>query len=320
METSQIKSTPKDVFFHLLAIATLYITAVSFGTLLFGYVDNFFPDRLANYYGDVSGSIRWAVASIIIVFPVYFRLSWSIQREATLNPEKRGLKIRRWLFAFTLFLAAIVIIGDLVTLIYNFLGGDLTVRFVLKIIAVLFIAGAIFGYYLWVMKREGMASRDPTMRFFVWAVVLIVAIATIGGFFLVGSPFRERLRRFDERRVSDLQSIQSQTIYYWQRKAKLPGSLADLRDPISGFVAPVDPETGTSYEYRTTAGLAFELCATFKTDSSEVSPGRTVPIAAPYPASMKGGVADSWQHGPGRVCFERTIDPDLYRIQPPVVK
>jgi hypothetical protein len=27
---------------------------------------------------------------------------------------------------------------------------------------------------------------------------------------------------------------------------------------------------------------------------------------------------DVWSHGIGRVCFERTIDPELYRIEKPI--
>jgi len=43
--------------------------------------------------------------------------------------------------------AALVVIGDLVALVYNFMGGDLTARFVLKVGAILVVAGAVFGYY-----------------------------------------------------------------------------------------------------------------------------------------------------------------------------
>ena len=75
------RSGPREVFFHLLAIITLYISAVSFGTLLFSYVDSFFPDPLIEYYPHgVPGAIRWAIASLIIVFPAYAWLSWTIRR------------------------------------------------------------------------------------------------------------------------------------------------------------------------------------------------------------------------------------------------
>ncbi len=308
------KTTPGDVFRHLLAIVALYISAVSFGTLLFGYVDRWFPDPLTDPFAHPSGAIRWAIASLIIVFPVYVFFSWAIAHDVSRHPEKRALKSRKWLYHFTVFAASAIIIGDLVALIYNFLSGELSTRFILKVVSVLFIAVAVFAYYVWNIRRETMASADPRMRWFVWGVVTIVAAAAIGGFFLVGSPFRARLARFDERRVGDLQTLQWQIINYWQRKETLPPSLDSLRDDISGFVPPRDSETGAGYEYRIIGPLAFELCATFKTKSAAAD-GRYAP---PRPVIADGHTFESWAHGEGRTCFTRTIDPDLYGIEKPV--
>lgn len=301
-----VKSSPRDVFLYLLAIVTLYIGAVSFGALLFQYVNYFFPDPLIDAYQNASGSVRWAIAALVIVFPVYVWISWFLNRDALRDPEKRELRIRRWLIYFTLFLAAIIIITDLVVLIYNFLGGELSGRFVLKVFAVLFIAATVFGYYLWDLRRPTTATRDAAMRMFVWAVIAIVAVSTIGGFFLVGSPFAERMRRFDEQRIGDLQNIQWQIVSYWQRKEKLPASLEDLRDPLSGFMVPIDPNTGATYEYRALGGLKFELCATF--EAANQGEGR--PLAKPIGLEPVG--LETWPHGIGRTCFERTIDPELY--------
>jgi len=311
-----LKSSPRDVFLHLLAIVTLYIAAVSFGTLLFQYVNYFFPDPLNDPIGGASSAVRWALASLVIVFPVYVWISWFLGRDAAREPAKRELRIRKWLLYFTLFLAAVVMITDLVALIYTFLGGELSARFMLKVLAVLSIAAAVFVYYFWNLRHDAMASRDALMRFFMWGIVVIVAAATVGGFFLAGSPFAERMRRFDERRAGDLQTIQWQIVSYWQSKEKLPATLDDLRDPISGFVLPSDPETGTGYEYRAVDRLTFELCATFRTDSAKTQityAKEAVPPAAP--AEIPYRAEDNWRHGIGRVCFERTIDPEFY---PPV--
>jgi hypothetical protein len=45
------------------------------------------------------------------------------------------------------------VIGTLITLLTNVLGGELTTRFVLKTLTVLSISGSIFGYYLTDLKR-----------------------------------------------------------------------------------------------------------------------------------------------------------------------
>src|SRR3989344_2356957 len=122
-EENRAVSSPKDVFMQLLVMIALYISAVSFGMLLFNYIDLWFPDPLVDFYARTSGSIRWALASLTIVFPVYLWLAWTLAREMSRDPAKRELKIRKWLVYFTLFAAAVIIIGDLVYLIYKFLHG-----------------------------------------------------------------------------------------------------------------------------------------------------------------------------------------------------
>src|SRR3989338_2315364 len=79
-----VKTTPKDFFLHLLSIVSLYIAAVSFGVLLFQYIDRFFPDLLVDAYYTMqggAGAMRWALASLVIVFPVYVWISWYLARD-----------------------------------------------------------------------------------------------------------------------------------------------------------------------------------------------------------------------------------------------
>src|SRR3989344_2392032 len=151
------KVGPRDVFLHLLAIVTLYASAISFLVLIFDYIDAFTPDPLVDQgYYNLSGiyqSIRWSLASLIVVFPVYILSARFLNKTYLTDPSRSNLRIRKWLLYFTLFVAALIIIGDLVTLIYRFLGGELTIRFLLKMVTVLFVAGAVFGYYLAELKR-----------------------------------------------------------------------------------------------------------------------------------------------------------------------
>jgi hypothetical protein len=145
---------------------------------------------------------------------------------------------------------------------------------------------------------------------------------------VMGSPMQQRQLRLDDRRVQDLQSLQWQIISYWQQKEKIPTSLADLKDPISSYMVPIDPEMekGMVYEYRAIDTDTFELCATFARpmpkgwqENSYYYGGGVRPMMAegdmtvssssmPYPS----GGNDSWDHQAGRTCFERTIDPDVY--------
>jgi hypothetical protein len=93
-------------------------------------------------------------ASLIIAFPVFLYVSWLLNKAIVKDPEKRSSKIRKWLTYITLFVAAGVIIGDLIALVFNMLGGELTLRFILKVLTVGSIAGSIFGYYLIELRKE----------------------------------------------------------------------------------------------------------------------------------------------------------------------
>jgi hypothetical protein len=138
----------------------------------------------------------------------------------------------------------------------------------------------------------------------------VVLVAIVGGFFIVGTPTEQRMMRFDERRVSDLQVTQNEIVNYWTQKNILPPTLNELKNSISGFVPPIDPETNTAYEYNIKSGLVFELCAEFNLPNladKSITGIRTIPRSVYEPYNQ------NWSHGKGRACFERTIDPELYK-------
>lgn len=150
------KTSPKDVFLHILSIVALYVSAGAFLALLFQYVNIFFPDPLAYYYDATSSysAVRWAIATLIVVSPAYIWSVWFLNKIYLSNPQKRNLQIRKWLIYFTLFVAALILMGDVVALIYNFLNGDLTVRFLLKVLSVLFVSSSVFNFYFWDIRNS----------------------------------------------------------------------------------------------------------------------------------------------------------------------
>lgn len=313
----RLKTTPKDFFLWAGAMVALYVSVFSLITLYFEYINYTFPDALQPYVDPYSGAIRFAMASLIVLFPVFLLLMRLIRNDIVRTPEKRDLWIRRWALFLTVFVAGTAIAIDLITLINYFLGGDLTTRFVLKVVVVLLVAGAglmhfladIWGHWLHYPERARMVGL---------AAGILILLSIAAGFFIMGTPGQIRLYRFDDQKVSDLQNIQWQIVSYWQQKKKLPATLAELQDPISGFNIPTNPQTGEPYRYEREGVLSFTLCATFNAENRSVS--TSYPMARPaVPMGIeKGkGVEDNWQHGAGETCFERTIDPDRY---PPLNK
>jgi hypothetical protein len=213
------------------------------------------------------------------------------------------------------FIAGFTIATDLVTLIYYFLEGDITMRFALKVVIVLLVAAGGFMHFL--ADIWGYWIKNPNYAQYVGYAVAVLILATVGsGFLIIGSPFDARLYKFDDQKVSDLTNIQYQVVNYYQQKGMVPATLADAIDPISGNTIPLDAQTSTPYTYTKVGATAFKLCATFNKDTRPGDPTMTRPV---MPVKVPGEVgidlyALPWTHGTGQVCFDRTIDPDRYPV------
>src|SRR3990167_3633568 len=155
------RASAKDFFLHLGAIVALYVIAGNFINLLFRIINKAYPEVASyNYYFQSGSEISLPVATLIIVFPIFVILSSLVNKIYEITPEKRELGIRKWLTYITLFVAGIMLAGDLITVLYKFLDGqDLTSAFLLKAIIVLLVAGAVFGFYLQDI-RDKISSRS----------------------------------------------------------------------------------------------------------------------------------------------------------------
>ena len=149
----------REAFLYLVSFITLYISAVSVGTLIFIFIDRAFPAPLDFRGGISSGPLTTAISSIVITFPLYLLLLWRLGKDAATSPERRESRVRKWLTYLTLVVAAGIIIGDLIALLSNLLDGDLTVRFTLKILTILAITSCIFGFYLWDLRQTEKESQ-----------------------------------------------------------------------------------------------------------------------------------------------------------------
>ena len=305
----QAKATPKDFFLWAGAMIALYVSVFSLVTLLFTYIDYAFPDPLTTYYGDpYSGTIRFSMASLIVLFPAYILLMQFIRRDAVADPTRLSIWVRRWALYLALFVAGASIAIDLITLLNTFLGGEITSRFVLKVVVVFLVAAGFFMHFLADLKGYWFANPMRVKMVAVGAAVAVLA-TVVAGFFIIGSPTSARMYTADDLKVQDLTSIQWQVVNFWQAKQKLPTNLSEVADPISGFVVPVDKQTGSSYVYEVVSPTSFSLCAVFNKESRATSGTTPTPV-------RPAGSEDNWQHLSGKQCFTRTIDPQRYPPNP----
>lgn len=317
-------------FFLCLGVLISLITSVvSFLHLVFETLNKRFPDVLnSSYqYGYSSyeyESIRNSLASLIIFFPVFLIISYFWNKFGNKVLGSIDEIIKKWVIYIILFISSLVAIIDLVTLVRYFISGEITSRFIYKVLTTLIVAILVGTYYIYLLRGKDNPTSSKVGIIIASIGAIFVIVSIFYSFSIMGSPAKQRLLRLDDRRVTDLQNIQYQVINFWQQKEQLPKDLNELVNPTAGTSLPVPPlfEKGELYEYKTTSPLSFELCATFdlpipsgwKEYGGKPSPyvgfeGRDV--ASTYPAPF-GGVNESWSHEAGRTCFARTIDKDIY--------
>jgi hypothetical protein len=146
----------REAFLYLVLFTSLYISVYNFGHLLFQFIDRAFPDVTQQQYGDRFSleAVRWAVSALIVAFPVFLWTARHISRQLSADPSGRLSPARRWCTYITLFVAVAFLIGDGMSLVYNLLGGELTVRFTLKSVVVAALAGSMLAYYLRDLRPE----------------------------------------------------------------------------------------------------------------------------------------------------------------------
>ncbi len=297
----------REAFFHLLTFAALYTTVISLTVLFFQYINRLFPDIAFEniYYEESLSPIRWSMAAIIVAFPLFLWISRLILRELSEHPERAMSGIRRWLTYLTLFVTAAALAGDVITLVYYLLEGELSVRFLLKVFTILVLAGMTFVYYFLSLKWDPRKQQQKGLhKMFVTLAGALVVLALVWGGYLIGSPSSERDRKIDEQRVTDLQAIQSEiyNIVYDGRPYEqtspvnpIPRTLEDVAaQALYQRPSIVDPETKLPYEYTVTDSTHFELCATFvhaRTQSYNIF----------------------WDHAAGRHCYQFDITDQQYR-------
>lgn len=280
----------RDAFLYLLAFVTLGIWTVAFVWLAYALIDRAFASPL-DYAYDTGATFRQGVAgqlaSLIVAFPIFLLVSRAIVRETRQRPESLDSGVRKWLTYIALVIASVLLLGDAVWFLQQFLLGDLTVRFVLKAMTVLIVAGGVLWYYLGSVRTGGSPpSRD---RNFGWVATALAAVAVVLGFTGVGTPAWERAVQLDETRVSNLRSVASFIQDVYTKDKRLPAVI-----PSGTGESARDPVTHRRYAYVPLRGSHYKLCATFDT--------------------VDTGQAESpfWKHAAARTCYnlDATKTPD----------
>lgn len=280
--------SPREAFLHLLMFFALGTWVTALGSLLFDFINIRFPLPGEAAWNAV-GSLRFGVASLVVAFPVFVLTLRRVRSDLAANPARAVNPVRRWLSYLALLAASLILLGDGVALVVQFLGGDLSLRFVLKVAVVAALAGGVVWWLLGGL-REG-ARPAPAA---VWSgLFLLVAAVAVGAVWFAGGPLEARARALDEKRVRDLRAIYCSVDAFYRQQKKLPASLADCdRSPDTFIEQKTDPVTGAEYDYAVIDADTFSLGAAFELPSRPERPGRYGPEAEGF-----------WKHGAGVTVF-----------------
>lgn len=151
----------REAFIYLVLFSTLYVSAFNLGNLLFALINRALPDPSIDPMAALEATreaIRWAISLLVVTFPVFSFVAWRTDRAVRADPTRRLSAVRRWLTYLTLFVASGFLIGDMTSVVYNFLSGEITVRFMLKVLTVAVIAGSVLWYLVRGLREEEVAQ------------------------------------------------------------------------------------------------------------------------------------------------------------------
>ena len=294
-----VSTRPREAFLYVVMFMALFVSAYALGAALFALIDTYLPDPAGLPQFVIREILRFSVSALVVASPVFVFVTRIIRRGVEAQPSTRRSRIRQQLTYLTLFVASCVLVGAVTGLVYSFLGGELTARFVLKSLTVTAIAGGVFSYYLRDLRdteRDPRETRTPRRRDLLPALgAASVLVAVVAGLVALGSPADQRMERLDARRAQDLDAISRAIDRYEATHERLPATLDELQRNSDVQVAITDPVTREPYGYETGEGTAYELCATFERASEEREFRRGRPFS---------------RHEAGRHCFPLRAEPD----------
>lgn len=305
------KAATMDIAVNVFSFILLVIVVGAFITLSFHLINRLFPEpqELAGSYQQLATAslMHRSIASMAIAFPLYVvALSWWLRRFGGKSERIESALTKRLTYA-VLLIAAIVIVCDLIALVYSLLQGEITLRFLLKVLVVLGTATLTFGFY-WFERRSvqlGTPVSASVFNRFGWGAAMLALAAVAAGYLSAGSPQVARSLAADARRSQQLLDLSRCIERYAGALGQLPESLGQLERTSQYMGCPTyDPETRQRFDYRIVTasrvqGAArvgdMELCANFSLASA--SNGTPVPQGA-----------ESWtDHPAGRTCRVKAV-------------
>ncbi|PKL72582.1 hypothetical protein CVV26_01040 [Candidatus Kuenenbacteria bacterium HGW-Kuenenbacteria-1] len=284
----------------MLSLVALGFTATSIGIIIFQIINKNIVDITESFNSEYDiDALKLAISAIIVCVPIFFIMTWQINKNLFLGLLDKNSGIRKWLTYFILFASSVVIIGYLISLIFNFLNGELSIKFILKTITAIIISGIVFSYYFYDIKRKIVEkTKSKISQIYFYGALLIIIATLISSIFFVESPQETRNKKQDYMVAEKIFNIKRAINSYYFSKKKLPENFEELL--LGGFIQSENeirnPKTKEKVEYKIISEDTYELCANFKTSNKNNHDEHYN-----YPN-------DQWFHDAGYQCIKKPVE------------
>lgn len=226
----RIYVSAREAFLYIVMFNLLGLVSYNLGSLLFSLIDNAIADALdqtSRAYQEQG--IRNALAALAVATPLLGGFGWYIASLRRTNIEMEQSRVRKWLTYITLMMAALVLVGDLIALVYNFLSGELSQRLLLKLVAVGAIAGGILGFFVADVEHAKAPRKFSLVPLLPWTGAATVVAASFAGYLSIQDPITVRELRLDNARLVALKRIAISAQCAYSFTGRIPASYKEIR-------------------------------------------------------------------------------------------
>jgi hypothetical protein len=294
-------NSAKFAFLYLLSLVSLAFVSINVGQIIFQLINKYIVDILSQNNAAFSSEIlKFAIASLVIATPTYYFCNKFIYGALFKGELDKESGVRKWLTYLIIFIAFLVMIGSLISILVNFLNGALTNQIILKSLTTMAISGIVFSFYFYDIRRETTTERkDKVLKIYFFASLLVILVTFIASLFIVESPTVARNRQIDQKIIYSFSTIGQNINNYYQFYGKLPADLSVVQKEYTSLTDDLlkNPITKEVFKYQIKGEREYELCASFLTDT----------LASEQNKDMAYYSDLNWLHGIGYQCLSQKI-------------
>lgn len=244
----------KEAFFYALLFVAFGMVAGNTLSLFFGQANFWLPERGDFYSRYAVHGLRWSMAALIVFTPAFWFLNRFDDRATGKDTARKHGTMRRWLSSIAMFVAVAALLGDALYLIYTYLNGHMTTRFLAKSGTVALLAWVVLAYFRQDRRITGINRKIPSA----WVLSGLAVLSLVLSFMTIGGPAQGQKERRDQLKLSDMRNL----AYDIARCSGVDrNNLPEVLDPLS-CAENLDRLTAyaANVKYTRISGNEYQLC------------------------------------------------------------